>query len=153
MPSYSDSEMRAIMGRALQIDTGRSDRFTPEQLRSIAAELGISNQALEVAMYEADSKGGGLVGVQPTPRGMPGWAKGIAVAVGALFIMASAFVVIRRTVGPRSQDAPVRAEQAARATPAFAPAAPGVTQPEPVRAPGERPVAVKKTQPTTKKQF
>jgi hypothetical protein len=151
MPSYSDAEMRAIMGRALQIDTGRSDRFTPEQLRTIAAELGISTQALEVAMYEADSKGF-VVGTQPTPHGMPGWAKGMAVAVGALVLLISAFGVMRR-VAPRTQVAPAHAEQAARATPSFAPAAPGVTQPEPVRAPGERPVAVKKTQPTTKKQF
>jgi hypothetical protein len=152
MPSYSDAEMRAIMGRALQIDTGRSDRFTPEQLRTIAAELGISTQALEVAMYEADSKGA-VVGMHPTPRGMPGWAQGLAVAVAALVLLVSAFGVMRRTVAPRASDAPVHAEQAARAAPAFAPAAPGVTQPEPARAPGERPIAVKKTQPTTKKQF
>ena len=146
MPSYSDAEMRAIVGRALQIDTGRSDRFTPEQLRTIAAELGISSQALEVAMYEADSGGRGL---SPARRN---FARNIAIAAGVLLVAAAVALGSLR-IAPRTRVAPAHAEQAARATPSFAPAAPGVTQPEPVRAPGERPVAVKKTQPTTKKQF
>jgi hypothetical protein len=145
MPSYSDSEMRAIVGRALQIDTGRSDRFTPEQLRTIAAELGISSQALEVAMYEADSKGTALLGAQPTPRGMPGWAKGVAVAVGALMIAMTAFVVMR-SVNPRRPVAPTAAEQAATPAP---PAPARAIQVEPSR----DPVAVKKPRTTTKKQF
>lgn len=147
MPSYSDSEMRAIVGRALQIDTGRSDRFTPEQLRTIAAELGISSQALEVAMYEADSKGAALLGAQPAPRGMPGWAKGVAVAVGALMIAMTALVFMRSVqVSPRAVRVPVPAEQAA--APAPAPPARAI-QVEPSR----DPIAVKKPRTTTKKQF
>jgi hypothetical protein len=144
MPSYSDSEMRAIVGRALQIDTGRSDRFTPEQLRTIAAELGISSQALEVAMYEADSKGAARLGAEPTPRGMPGWAKGVAVAVGALMIAMTAFVVMR-SVSPRVARVPAPAEQA----PPPASAAPArAIQVEPSR----DPVVVKKPRVTAKKQ-
>jgi hypothetical protein len=101
MPSYSDAEMRAIMGRALQIDSGRSDRFTPEQLRTVAAELGISTQALEVAMYEADSRGVAAPLQQPV-LDRSSWAKGLAIAVGALVIAALGFASLRMTVGGRS---------------------------------------------------
>src|SRR5262245_45008118 len=110
MPSYSDSEMRAIMGRALQIDSGRSERFTPEQLRTIAAELGISTQALEVAMYEADAGSRGL-GVQqappPRPRGFGVGAALLVAAVAVVVVMAS-FVLTRR-VAPRRLPAPTPA--------------------------------------------
>jgi hypothetical protein len=99
MPTYSDSEMRAIMGRALQIDSGRSERFTPEQLRTIAAELGISTQALEVALYEADSKGVGPEFQQMHPLPARGsWAKGVAIAVGILIVAALGFGFMRMTV-------------------------------------------------------
>jgi hypothetical protein len=132
MPSYSDAEMRAIMGRALQIDSGRSERFTPEQLRTIAAELGISSQALEVAMYEADSKGRGLMVDAPPRAGMPGWAKGLAVAVGAVLVIAASALVMRKAPSP----APVA--EAARATPVgeaerATPAAPAPTKAFPAR--------------------
>src|SRR5688572_5453101 len=94
MPTYSDAEMRAIMGRALQIDSGRSERFTPEQLRSIAAELGISTQALEVALYEADSKQATGLSSPPTPsrRGM---SRGVAIAVGVIVLAVGAFFFSR----------------------------------------------------------
>ena len=109
MPTYSDGEMRAIMGRALQIDSGRSERFTPEQLRTIAAELGISTQALEVAMYEADSKGVAPQFQQTAPP-KNGWAKGVASAVGVLVIAALGFGFMRMAVGggdfPRAVDGP-----------------------------------------------
>ena len=99
MPTYSDSEMRAIMGRALQIDSGRSERFTPEQLRTIAAELGISTQALEVAMYEADSKGVAPLSM-PRATERHGWAKGVAIAVGVLVVVALGLGFMRsRVVG------------------------------------------------------
>jgi hypothetical protein len=102
--------MRAIMGRALQIDSGRSERFTPEQLRTIAAELGISTQALEVAMYEADSKGVAPQFQQPMPS-RNGWAKGVAIAVGVLIVTALGFGFMRMTVGgrdvPQISEAPV----------------------------------------------
>ena len=99
MPTYSDSEMRAIMGRALQIDSGRSERFTPEQLRTIAAELGISTQALEVALYEADSKGVAPQFHQMHSRpARGGWAKGVAIAVGILVVGALGFGFMRMTV-------------------------------------------------------
>src|ERR1043165_4738924 len=98
MPSYSDAEMRAIMGRALQIDSGRSDRFTPEQLRTIAAELGISTQALEVAMYEADSKGVSPQFQQMQSQPRNSWAKGVAIAVGVLVVAALGFGFMRMTV-------------------------------------------------------
>jgi hypothetical protein len=134
MPSYSDSEMREIMGRALQIDSGRTERFTPEQLRTIAAELGISTQALEVAMYEADSKGR-ATNLAPTtaPRSTSRWAKGLAVAVGVLILAAGAVLFVRLTPGGRSDVAahparPFAYETApalpAPVTPAPAPAAP-----------------------------
>jgi hypothetical protein len=120
MPSYSDAEMRAIVGRALQIDTGRSDRFTPEQLRAIAAELGISNQALEVAMYEADSKGRGMMvdAPQPASTGVPRWAKGVAVAVGAALVIAASTFAFMRTTPPPARAAPAaHSGDAAEATP------------------------------------
>jgi hypothetical protein len=112
MPTYSDSEMRAIMGRALQIDSGRSERFTPEQLRSIAAELGISTQALEVAMYEADSGARGLNVHAPAPAPRR-WA-GLAIAAGVLAIAALWFGAMRMAVRP-SESRVVRASEAAPA--------------------------------------
>jgi hypothetical protein len=138
MPTYSDSEMRAIMGRALQIDSGRSDRFTPEQLRTVAAELGISTQALEVALYEADSKGVAPPFQQThSQRSRGGWAKGLAIAVGILMVGALGFGFLRMTVG-----------EAARAPGTPAPVAdaptPVPTKTAPVR-------ATKTTTPTIKK--
>lgn len=121
MPSYSDSEMKAIMGRALQIDSGRSDRFTPDQLRAIASELGISSQALEVAMYEAEARPLGVA-----PLGAPRrntWARNLAIAAGILLVAAAGFVASRRTV-VRNRDhfgyaaAPRTATKAATPTPA-----------------------------------
>ena len=139
MPTYSDAEMRAIMGRALQIDSGRSDRFTPEQLRTVAAELGISTQALEVALYEADSKG---VQAQ-TPQAPPhphAWSRGIAIAVGILAIAAAGAAMVLRRGGSDS------VHQSARAVPIeYAPAAPARAV-EPAGAPPE--VHIKK--PTKK---
>src|ERR1043165_8370911 len=96
MPSYSDAEMRAIMGRALQIDSGRSERFTPEQLRTIAAELGISSQALEVAMYEADSGARDLNMHAPAQRPASRRWAGIAIAVGAIVVAALGLGFISR---------------------------------------------------------
>lgn len=138
MPSYSDSEMRAIMGRALQIDSGRSERFTPEQLRTIAAELGISMQALEVAMYEADSKGAGLMVDAPAPRAMSGWAKGVIAAVGALAILLAGFVASRR-IPPRPEPIQVTREQP---TPVVDQPAPAVKVYE-VQPAGARPITKK----------
>jgi len=138
MPTYSDSEMRAIMGRALQIDSGRSERFTPEQLRTIAAELGISTQALEVALYEADSKG-----VSPQFQQMHsgpargGWAKGVAIAVGILVVGVLGFGFMRMTVGGSD-------EARARATPV-----PTADAPLPMKTAPAR--ATKTTTPTIKK--
>ena len=107
MASYSDSEMRAIMGRALQIDSGRSERFTPEQLRTIAAELGISTQALEVAMYEADAKSRGeIIDARPARSGMSGFAKGLIAAAGAVAIIVAALAFMR-TVGPGAVQRPM----------------------------------------------
>ena len=144
MATYSDSEMRAIMGRALQIDSGRSDRFTPEQLRTIAAELGISTQALEVAMYEADSKGVSPAFNQPVPaRG--GWAKGVAIAVALLVVAALGLGFMRNAgrdapristtqapvseAGPRTlKTAPARVKTA---PPATEPVEPAAHQPTP----------------------
>jgi hypothetical protein len=95
MPTYSDAEMKAIMGRALQIDSGRSDRFTPEQLRTVAAELGISTQALEVAMYEADVKGVQVQAPQAAKQSHA-WARGLAIAVGILAIVAAGAAIAAR---------------------------------------------------------
>jgi hypothetical protein len=135
MPTYSDSEMRAIMGRALQIDSGRSDRFTPEQLRTVAAELGISTQALEVALYEADSKG-----VAPQMQAKPArssWGKGLAIAFGFVVIVALGFGFLRMTVGGSDF---IEAE----ATPVPAADGPVPTKTAPAR-------ATKTTTPTIKK--
>jgi hypothetical protein len=119
MPTYSDGEMRAIMGRALQIDSGRSERFTPEQLRTIAAELGISTQALEVAMYEADSKGGLPMqpeGARSNPRT---WTRGLAIAALGVILAAALSAIVVGRIAPRS------VERAAPAAPiGVAPAAP-----------------------------
>ena len=98
MPTYSDSEMRAIMGRALQIDSGRSERFTPEQLRTIAAELGISTQALEVAMYEADTNGRATA--QHTPRANP-W-KRVVIAAAVIIVVGFGLAFFRGGDSPRS---------------------------------------------------
>ncbi len=117
MPSYSDSEMRAIMGRALQIDAGQSERFSPEQLRTIAAELGISTQALEVAMYEADSGARGLHGHSPLHSSAPRRWSGFAIAVGVLMIAALGigFMSIRRAVAPAGPQISVHVQEAAPA--------------------------------------
>src|SRR5215212_5505715 len=115
MPTYSDAEMRAIMGRALQIDSGRSDRFTPEQLRTVAAELGISTQALEVAMYEADSKGVQAQMPHASTQSR-GWARRLAIAGGIIAIVAAgaAMVLTGRSSPKRGSDA---VHQSARAAP------------------------------------
>jgi hypothetical protein len=98
MPSYSDAEMKAIMARALQIDSSRSDRFTPEQLRAIAAELGISSQALEVAMYEADAR---PLNVAPMAAGRRNTlARNLAIAAGVLLVVAAGFIGLSRRVMP-----------------------------------------------------
>jgi len=114
MPTYSDSEMRAIMGRALQIDSGRSERFTPEQLRTIAAELGISTQALEVAMYEADTNGRALA-VHPTPASnASSWARRAAIAVGVIIVVGFGLAFLRndgRDVARASRAQAVRVEE------------------------------------------
>jgi hypothetical protein len=138
MPTYSDSEMRAIMGRALQIDSGRSERFTPEQLRTIAEELGISTQALEVAMYEADSKGVAPQHQMPPVAARNSWAKGVAIAVGVLVVVALGFGFMRMTVGG--------------ADVAGAPAGPlPYAQASPAPAIKTAPARAVKTMPTTKK--
>ena len=125
MPTYSDSEMRAIMGRALQIDSGRSERFTPEQLRTIAAELGISTQALEVAMYEADSNN--RVMPHSTGSGSQRWTKGLLLAVGVLLVFATSFVFLRNERrGDADRAVFVRSE--ARAVPVEEMRAPPVTK-------------------------
>jgi hypothetical protein len=149
MPSYSDAEMKEIMGRALQIDSGRTERFTPEQLRTIAAELGISTQALEVAMYEADSKGR-LTNLAPTtaPRSTSRWAKGLAVAVGVLILAAGAILAIRVT--PRVADVPARAAPAAPIAYEVAPALPTPVAPAPAPA---TPIKVYPKKTTTKQRF
>ena len=126
------------MGRALQIDSGRSERFTPEQLRTIAGELGISTQALEVAMYEADSKG---VQAQ-SPIGFTehrrrtrvlaiGFAVFLVLAAGAMVLMrtASRGEIDRVQVTPRGDYVPAPPGTPARATP-VAPSA----EPTPARA-------------------
>jgi hypothetical protein len=143
MPTYSDAEMKAIMGRALQIDSGRSERFTPEQLRTIATELNISTQALEVAMYEADSKGvAPNFGPTYAPAPRNGWAKGVAIAVGLLVVAALGLGFMRMTVRgrdvPRITARPAGEAVAARPTRKTAPA-------EPTIAPPETPTPVAKT--------
>jgi hypothetical protein len=117
MPTYSDSEMRAIIGRALQIDSGRSERFTPEQLRAIAAELGISTQALEVAMYEADSGERGLNIQSRTSPAPKAWGKGFAIAIGVLVVVALGLGVmsVRLPVRPYAGPAPTRTTKTAPA--------------------------------------
>lgn len=147
MPTYSDGEMRAIMGRALQIDSGRSERFTPEQLRTIAAELGISTQALEVAMYEADSKGvqGHSPFVSREPRR---WPRTLAIGFAVFLVaVAGAMVVMRTAVRggtDRVQVAPRGYVEAAPGTPIqVVPVAPS-TAPTPVPA---------RTKITTKKKM
>lgn len=160
MPSYSDSEMRAIMGRALQIDSGRSERFTPEQLRTIAAELGISTQALEVAMYEADSNGVAAQQRMPVPAGRNGWAKGIAIAVGVLVVAALGFGFMRMTVGgadvarvgagpqPYAQAAPTKVTTKTAPARAIKTSPPATTEPvAPVDQPVPKAPATKKVTP------
>lgn len=141
--------MRAIMGRALQIDSGRSDRFTPEQLRTIAAELGISTQALEVAMYEADSKGvsPAFNQMQPVPaRG--GWTKGVAIAVALLVVAALGFGFMRNAGrdAPRISTTPEFVSEGGPRTLKTAPARAVKTAP-----PTTEPVAPAAHQPTPKK--
>ena len=101
MPTYSDGEMRAIVGRALQIDSGRSERFTADQLRAIATELGISNQALEVALYEADSKTprpGDEPARTPAPRR---WARLLAIAALVVVTAGAVAIAARRVTETR----------------------------------------------------
>jgi len=123
--------MRAIMGRALQIDSGRSERFTPEQIRTIAGELGISTQALEVAMYEADSKGG-VVNTQSQPATPPRrLGRTIAFAVGVLLVMAAGFAFLRMAA-PTREPVIDRVAQPARAIPTPVPVEPVSPSPSPV---------------------
>jgi len=129
MPTYSDAEMRAIMGRALQIDSGRSDRFTPEQLRTITAELGISTQALEVAMYEADSKGGVMNTQSRAATTQRRFGRTVTFAVIFLLVMAAGLVLSRRTAPNPPID---RVAQPARATPTPVPVEPVSRSPGPV---------------------
>jgi hypothetical protein len=141
MPSYSDAEMKAIMARALQIDSGRSDRFTPEQLRAIASELGISSQALEVAMYEAEARPLNVAPAAPRPGT---WARNLAIAAGILLVAAAGFIGLRRTVAP--SRGPVGYAAPARATAKI-----GTTTPTPAgaeEATPARPVAKKTTTKT-----
>jgi hypothetical protein len=147
MPTYSDGEMRAIMGRALQIDSGRSERFTPEQLRAIAGELGISTQALEVAMYEADSKG---VPVQsPFASTQPRrWTKTLAIGFAVFLIVAAGAMAFMR-VAPRNHIDRVEGApggDVARVAPAPVRATPVAPSAEPTPTPA-------RTKITTKKKF
>ena len=156
MPSYSDSEMRAIMGRALQIDSGRSERFTPEQLRTIAAELGISTQALEVAMYEADAGARGMT-VPPAAAPRPSvFAKYAAIALAVVVVALATLMFTRQTPAPRripagqdfvSEAAPARPVQPTRKMLADPP-----TTPTPVAPEGAPVNPTKNLKKTTKRQ-
>lgn len=55
---FSEAEVQQILSRAVQIDAAAPERLKLEQIRAIAAELGVSQAAVERAIEEYGAERG-----------------------------------------------------------------------------------------------
>ena len=101
--SYPQSDVDRILERAVEIDARRSDHTSLELIREVAAEVGISEAALNEALREratGDRDGGAMV--ERTLRLMPS-VPVFGLGVGVIFRMLRPFMEI----GPLHADAVV----------------------------------------------
>jgi hypothetical protein len=84
-----------VLERALELDVAAGEQLKPEQIRSIAAELGISAEAIEQALVEHASAlaAGSTSASQPVRRPARWFARvGTAVAIATALFVAVALV-------------------------------------------------------------
>jgi hypothetical protein len=126
--SFSEAETQAILARAVEIDAKSPDGLSPEQLESIAVDLGISPSALQKAMAEF---GGPPVKAEVSPavgtaRTSRSWKSGViggAVAVLVIVGIVAFFMMVRiPSRAPAPSEAPADV---------FVPAAPAPAAPAP----------------------
>jgi len=106
--TLDEAAVKRMLDRAVQLDAERSGSLEPGEVHAIASELGISREAVDVALAEYEEA---LVPKSAPPRGLTRrrlFIVGIAAAtiIGALGIMATLRVASVRVPVPAPAPAP-----------------------------------------------
>jgi hypothetical protein len=86
-----------VLDRAMQLDLAAGERLKPAQIRTIAAELGISTDAIEQALTEhAATVAPNASPVPVAKRRLSTWFARSTMALGVAFILLLALTFIMR---------------------------------------------------------
>jgi hypothetical protein len=105
----SEAAVRRVLERAVEIDALQSARMTPEELREVALEAGISPQAVEQALAEVRQMDASFERRSkiPTPEAASPWLNGVLGMVRTAVIGVGGFglgVIARALFGATGAD-------------------------------------------------